>query len=489
MGMTWGLHFPASIYYISLNYKHRDMATIRFFLKTIPTLKNGDLTSVPQTVLFRYRPNANFDLTLATPFKINPLNWDASDQQWNTEQITDGARLQEKKLLNDQIRKFNSDLSFFRKTVCDFLDTLRNNDANVQRLKIKDFVLTNYFANKIKLDAPENPYTMPDKFSEFVDFYLDFRSVEDKTKGTKPLAYNTIKKYNTLKKVVASFRKNLLITEINDGFRNDFAKFLNKNDYSVNTQVKYIKDIKTLCKFASKELPISKEVLHWDIIPNSKIENVSEGVTFTFQQLKILSETTMINDYLENAKDWLLISCFSSVRISEMFTFETENIIEDGKDKYLKVIEKKNINSTGGKKIIYLLPQVIEIMKKRNGNFPRKISEQRYNEYIKKVCQMVGFTAPTEGAKTVNVGTEKKPIYRKVKGIYPFNELVSSHSGRKTYVTLFSEYLPTEILKIQTNHHSNEMVEHYNKTDETELMLRSAKLVANAHKEVHLKIV
>jgi len=197
----------------------------------------------------------------------------------------------------------------------------------------------------------------------------------------------------------------------------------------------------------------------------------------------------MINDYLENAKDWLLISCFSSVRISELFTFDTENIIEDGKDKYLKVIEKKNINSTGGKKIIYLLPQVIEIMKKRNGNFPRKISEQRYNEYIKKVCEMVGFTAPTEGAKTVNVGTDKNPIYRKLKGVYPFNELVSSHSGRKTYVTLFSEYLPTEILKIQTNHHSNEMVEHYNKTDETELMLRSAKLVANAHKEVRLKIV
>lgn len=485
MGMVWGWGFAHSFNYISLNTKHRDMSTIRFFIKT----SAKEINSISQTVLFRYRPNSNFDLTLATPYKINPNNWDLSNQQWNEAQILKGARLQETKLLNDEIGKFNSNLSSFRKNICDFIDTISDNDANVQRQKIKDFVLTRYFANKIKLEAPASPYTMPEKFSEFVDFYLDFRSVEDKTKGTKPLAYNTVKKYNTLKKIVEAFRKNLLITEINDVFRNDFAKFLNKNNYAVNTQVKYIKDIKTLCKFASKELPISKEVLHWEIIPNSKIENVSEGVTFTFQQLKILSETTMINDYLENAKDWLLISCFSSVRISELFTFDTENIIEDGKDKYLKVIEKKNINSTGGKKIIYLLPQVIEIMKKRNGNFPRKISEQRYNEYIKKVCEMVGFSAPTEGAKTVNVGTDKNPIHRKVKGIYSFNQLVSSHSGRKTYVTLFSEYLPTEILKIQTNHHSNEMVEHYNKTDETELMLRSAKIVANAHKEVHLKIV
>lgn len=457
------------------------MATIRFLLKgTNPTL---------QTVQFRYRPNSRFDLTLATPFKINPNNWDSEKQQWNEGQIINGARLQETKLLNTQINKFNSQLSSFRIKVCDFIDSISDNDADTQKVKIKDFVLKNYFANKIQLNKPEKSHSMPDGFSDFIDYYLNFRSVEDKTKGTKPLAYNTIKKYNTLKKVVASFRKKLLITEINDTFRNDFANFLNKNNYATNTQVKYIKDIKTLCKFASKELPISKDVLFWDIVPNSKIENVSDGVTFTFEQLKILSETTMIRESLENAKDWLLISCYTSVRVSELFTFDTENIIEDGNDKYLKVTERKNLNTTGGKKIIYLLPQVVEIMNKRNGSFPRKISEQRFNEHIKKVCEIIGFTAPTEGAIIMNVGTEKEPIFRKVKGIYPFNKLVSSHSGRKTYVTLFSEYLPTEILKIQTNHHSNEMVEHYNKTDENELMLRSAKLVADAHKEVQLKIV
>lgn len=465
------------------------MAAIRFFLKAVPTLNNGELTSAPQTVLFRYRPNANFDLTLATPFKISPLNWDASTQQWDAEQITKGAKLQDKKLLNEEINRFNSELAFFRKTVCDFIDTIRDNDANTQRQRIKEFVLKNYFANKIKAEKNFNPKLIPNKFSELIDFYIQKRSYGDVTKGTKPLAHNTVKKYNSLKNILNSYNSKLHATEINDVWRDEFTIWLTNKRYSENSQTKLIKDIKMLCKYAYKDHSISKQVLSWKIIPNSKIENVSEGVTFTFQQLKILSETTMINDYLENAKDWMLISCYTSVRISEMFTFDTENIIEDGKDKYLKVIEKKNINSTGGKKIIYLLPQVIEIMKKRNGKFPRKISEQRYNEYIKKVCEMVGFTAPTEGAKTVNVGTAKNPIYRKIKGVYPFNELVASHSGRKTYVTLFSEYLPTEILKIQTNHHSNEMVEHYNKTDEIELMMRSAKIVADAHKRVHLKIV
>lgn len=456
------------------------MAKINFFIRS---------AGENSTIYFLYRPNRNLKIRLATPYAINSDNWDEQNQCWDEKQKVKGAKTTGTKNLNSEIELFNSYLRKFRNEIETFITGYINIEGTELKILLKDEVYKNYFAHRIVKKEERNKTKFPERFSDFVDFYLDFRSVEDKTKGTKPLAYNTVKKYNTLKKVVGSFRKNLLVADINDTFRNDFADYLNKNSYSINTQVKYIKDIKTLCKFASKELPISKDVLHWEIIPNSKIENVSDGLAFSFPQLKTLSETTLINDYLENAKEWLLISCYTSVRVSELFTFNIENIIEDGKDKYLKVTERKNINTTGGKKIIYLLPQVIEIMNKRGGNFPRKISEQRYNEYIKQVCKSVGFTAPTEGAKSINIGTDKDPVHRKVKGIYPFNELVTSHSGRKTYVTLFSEYLPTEIIKIQTNHHSNEMVEHYNRTDETELMLRSAKLVADAHREVQLKIV
>ena len=104
------------------------------------------------------------------------------------------------------------------------------------------------------------------------------------------------------------------------------------------------------------------------------------------------------------------------------------------------------------------MPQVLKIMAKRGGEFPRKISDQRYNEFIKKVCEIAGFNEPTEGGIMIEG--------RKIKSVYPFYKLVTSHSGRKTYVTLYSQYIPTEILQIQTNHHSKEMVEHYNKTDE-----------------------
>lgn len=188
------------------------MATIRFFIKT----SSKEINSISQTVLFRYRPNSYFDLTLATPFKINPNNWDLSNQQWNEAQILKGARLQETKLLNGEIAKFNSNLSSFRKNICDFIDTISDNDANMQREKIKDFVLTKYFANKIKVEKTFNPKLIPNKFSELIDFYIKQRSFGDVTEGTKPLAYNTVKKYNTLKNVLMSFNSKLHATEIND---------------------------------------------------------------------------------------------------------------------------------------------------------------------------------------------------------------------------------------------------------------------------------
>lgn len=465
------------------------MATIRFFLKAIPTSNNGDLTSVPQTVLFRYRPNANFDLTLATPFKINPLNWDAPNQKWNTEQITKGAKLQDKKLLNDEINRFNSDLSFFRKTVCDFIDTISDNNADMQRNKIKDFVLKNYFANKIKVDKTVNPKLIPNKFSELIDFYIQQRSFGDVTEGTKPLAYNTVKKYNTLKNVLMSFNSKLHATEINDVWRVEFAIWLTSKRYSENTQTKFIKDIKMLCKYAYKDHNISKQVLSWKIINNPK--NVSEYIAFSPIQLEKLRTAIMPSERLDNARDLLLISCFSSVRVSELLTMKKDKVFNIGEDYYIDVVEKKNLNKTGGKKIVYLLPQVIAILNKRNGDFPRKISEQKYNEYIKEVCEIAGFTEVIEWGKVEVTKSGKRKVICKE----PFYKFISSHSGRATYISIFNDRIPTEIIQIQTNHHSLEMVEHYDKTDERDKMIQRAKAVADAHRNldeyqpVKLKVV
>ena len=453
------------------------MATIRLFQKLTGDKIPQELV---QRVFFRYRPSKQMDLLMATPFDLKTSNWDTINQCWNKQQFTQGARSEETKNLNNNIKKFNDKIDNFKIKVSDFIDEIQNKDSATQKKEIKDFVTRTYFANRIKKEKTDTNKT-PNNFNSLIDFYIEQRSIDDKTKTTKILALNTIKKYKTLQNLLKSYDKNLLSTEINDVWRNNFVSWLNKKEYSTNTQVKFIKDIKMICKFANKDNDINKQVLAWEI--NSNPANVAEFVTLTFAQLETLKTTLMPKERLKNARDWLLISCYSSVRISELMEMKSENIIKNEEDYYLEVAEKK----TGNNKIIFLLPQIINILNQRGGQFPKPISHQRYNEYIKEVCKIAGFDEVIENGIIENG--------RKVIKSLPFHRFIKSHSGRATYVTLFKDKIPTEIIQIQTNHHSAKMVEHYDKKDEIEKMMFRAKSVAQAHrsldnfKEVVLKIV
>ncbi len=465
------------------------MATIKFHLTGLSAKNQNEYSHKTQSVFFRYRPSRNHDLILKTPFQINSKNWDLENQCWNKDQITKGAKTTETKKLNSDIEEWNRNLEDFKNDVEKYIDTILSQDAEQQKESIREYVSQNYFARLIKKEKATKTKTIPDNFTDLIDFYIDQRSVADVTKGVKPLADNTIKKYKTLQGVLRTYNRNLNATEINDVWRTDFVNYLNRLNYSANTQVKYIKDIKMLCKYASKDNKLSKQVLMWEI--NATPKNVSEYITFTFPQLEMLKTTEMPTERLSNARDWLLISCYTSVRVSELLTMKKENIIQDGEDYFIEVIEKKNQNKTGGLKYVYLLPQVVEILNKRSGDFPTKTSEQRYNDAIKEVCEKAGFDEIIEWGKT----EVTKHGTRKVITKEPFHRFVTSHSGRATFVTLFKDKLPTEIIQMQTNHHSTEMVEHYNKTDNKIKMLQRAKTVAQAYKvtddyrEVKLKIV
>lgn len=455
------------------------MATIKFILR------GG--TSETSSIYFRYRPSRSADLLLATPFKINPNDWDEVGECRNVSHKIKSAKTAETKILNAKIDDFNTKLSLFRRNVTQVIDDNVNLEFTDLKELVKDYVLKNYFANRIN-NKPKKK-GKPEKMSDLIDFYIDFRSVEDRTKGTKPLAANTIKKYHTLQKVLNSYRKDLAVTEINDLFRNDFIKYMNGIFYSENTQVKYLKDIKMLCKFANTDHAVSKDVMNWEI--QSQPENVAEYVSLTFGDLNALHKAVMPTESLDNVRDWLLISCYTSLRISELLNMKRENITIQNERYYIKVIEKKNINHKGGGlKYIYLMPEVVEILEKRKGDFPKKISDQRYNIYIKQVCRIAGLTHKvTGGTHQVKNGQR-----RKIKATGELCDMITSHSGRATYVTLFSQIFSTDIIQMQTNHSSREMVERYNKTDKEELALRKAQTVAQAHeaakeKYSHLKIV
>ncbi len=99
---------------------------------------------------------------------------------------------------------------------------------------------------------------------------------------------------------------------------------------------------------------------------------------------------------------------------------------------------------------------------KRNGNFPRAISDQKYNDYIKDVCQLAGLKHKVEGS------IKRTETKRKETGLFEKYKLVCSHIGRRSFATNFYSKIPTSLLIAATGHSTEKMfLKYIGKSDDT----------------------
>ena len=100
---------------------------------------------------------------------------------------------------------------------------------------------------------------------------------------------------------------------------------------------------------------------------------------------------------------------------------------------------------------IPLHKKIIKILNQNNDNFPRKISDQRYNEHIKKVCEKAKINDPVTGT-LFNHETKQKETKE-----YPKWKHVASHIGRRSFATNNYGTIPTSFLMYMTGHSTEKM--------------------------------
>lgn len=301
----------------------------------------------------------------------------------------------------------------------------------------------------------------------FVDYFETFIN----SKGSS-ISEDYVTKVTSIKAIIERyirFKKinNLFLLDIDNDFKNDFEKYCrNVEKYSANYFERNFRFIKTILYHAqSNGYPIYNGL--------SRIKCITEKTIFvilTPQELELIEKCTFSDEHLQTAKDWLLISCYSGQRISDFMRFNTSMITE----KTIKNVKRYFIEFTQEKtKKQMLLPlndKIIKILKKNGWNFPRKMSEPRYNEHIKKVCEYVGINEEVEGSLSIEEENDSKqntPISksknkrRKVKGIYPKYKLISSHTGRRSFASNNFGTIPTPLLMRATGHSSEAMLLKY----------------------------
>jgi integrase len=282
--------------------------------------------------------------------------------------------------------------------------------------------------------------------TKYFDFYIEYRKHE--LKDTSVQKFRTIKQ--KMEELEISRRKPILIKDVNDSFKNEFVSFYKSKKYAQNTMQRELTFVKTVCRharFMGIETSPQLDSLRLD---QSKVEKIY----LTIDELQKIEQIdkSKLSDSLENAKDWLIISCYTGQRVSDFMRFTKEMIrVEKGK-KLIEFTQKK----TGKIMTIPVHPKVNMIIDKRNGTFPYAISDQKYNDYIKTVCEIAEITHKIRGSKHIETVAESG-IYRKCEDMYRKCDLVTSHIGRRTFATIHYGKIPTSLLKNITGHSTENM--------------------------------
>ena len=224
--------------------------------------------------------------------------------------------------------------------------------------------------------------------------------------------------------------------------------------YSQNTIQREFVTIKTFCKHAQYLGLETHPQLDSLRIDREKVEKIY----LTFEELTKIENISknQLTENLENAKDWLIISCYTGQRVSDFMRFTKEQIRIENDEYLLEFTQKK----TGKNMTVPLHPKVLEILNKRKGKFPYPISDQKYNGFIKTVCELAEINELTKGSKLVETETNSG-VYRKKSGMYKKFNLVTSHIGRRSFATNFYGEIPTTYLIYITGHSTETMFLNY----------------------------
>lgn len=348
-----------------------------------------------------------------------------------------------------------------RKRVKDIETANQQAEVNAELSKIQDYVIRTFTKTdkvnitndwlKSTMHTYYNPLeqtsaSIPKDLINFIEYYTEQRKDEITTASVTK--YNVIK--HKMERLQEQRGREILIADIGEDFKEEIVRYYRAESYSQNTTQRELGIIKTFCKHA-KRLGLETDPQLDDL--KLKTEKITP-LYLNFEELKQIEETKDLPEHLESARDWLIISCYTGQRISDFLRFSKDMIrIEQGKS----LLEFKQ-QKTKKLMTIPLHEKVLVILDKRNGEFPRGMSDQRYNEHIKTVCDKAELYNKVTGKKQTNIALKGEPKkIRNVSGTFPKWELVTSHIGRRSFASNFYGHIPTNYLIYVTGHSSEDL--------------------------------
>lgn len=416
------------------------MATGNFRLKTDSELN---------TIYYRVRNGKNFDFEIALDnFKCPKGRWSVSRQLVLANSNVDYNKINQilKDLNSHILQLINNDTGnnikystkWLRFEVFNFLDRIDKLDIELFKVYVIDF-FNHYKAQILPLEKGLDGFSgltlqTQKNFNSACNKYVKF---EDEVKSSK-----------------------ISFLEFSDDTLEEYKSFLlNDEKLGASTVNKYVKTLLSVLNHATK-LEFFKNKIEYKAVPNKSSEHKEPYLTFEEIDKLMSLELT---GYLDNARDWLIIGCETGLRVSDLLRLNEEFL---DNEEFINIRTKKTNQFVS-------IPVSIRIKSilKKNGGFPRKISSQKFNEYIKKVCKQAEINQIMKGEKLTDIVSDDMiTIKRKVAGDYEKYKLISSHTCRRSFATNWYklDILPNHVIMAITGHKSEIVFLNYIKITQEE---------------------
>lgn len=262
--------------------------------------------------------------------------------------------------------------------------------------------------------------------------------------------YHAIRPYHSTLKDLREFRPEMNWQTLNMEFYYDFVSFLVDKGYSKNTIGSRIKNLKVFCN-ASLERGIHENQAFRNF---KKLTEDSFNVYLNEQELTALFNLDLSEEpHLDRVRDTFLLGCWTGCRFSDLNKVNKDNI--SGGSIHLEQ------QKTQKRVIIPLHPVVKSILNKYNGTLPEMISNQKFNDSIKVVCQKAEFFGKVSKSRTEG-GERKTEVKEKW-------EMVTSHTARRSFATnLYKSGFPSISIMAITGHKTEKAFYSYIKVNEEE---------------------
>jgi len=265
---------------------------------------------------------------------------------------------------------------------------------------------------------------------------------------------NTYYKFNSLKKHIVNFNKNISFDIINEDFMIWFISYLQSSDAmkltykNANTGMKnisilsHIKFFKTFLRWSKKHGYYGGNV-HEDFNPKFKGIDVNnkEIIHLTWGELIHLYNFKFENSTYEDVRDVFCFCCFTGLRYSDVKNLSSNDIKND----CIYITTQKTIEKIK----IELNKYSRAILNKYKDTKTEKAlpvtAKQTMNEHLKEMGKIAGIDQPQK--ITYFIGNKRyEEVYKKY-------ELLTTHCGRRTFIvnSLFLG-IPAEVVMKWTGH-------------------------------------